>query len=314
MTRKCQGVMGTSCTLAAVVDAKRRADARGALRQAETAVRAVEIRMSNWLSDSEISRLNAAAAGREVPLEAASLEVLRAARDAHALSDGAFDVTCGPLIELWRAAPGRGKVPSEAELAQARAASKWRLIELTDGGAVKRHAAARVDLGGIAKGYAIDRAAEILQQAGLAGGLVDIGGDLVCFGKPPVEETWTVDVMDPFGEGCLARLRLPEGGAVCTSGNYARFHEIAGRRYSHIIDPRTSRPADAAASVTVVASRAITADVWATALSVLGPDGFDRLPDGVEAMIVAGTKDDYRIHGTPGFRALTIPATRYHPP
>jgi thiamine biosynthesis lipoprotein len=305
--------MGTSCVLAAAAEPGQQAHAEGALREAEAAVRAVEIRMSRWLADSEISRLNAAEAGEHVPLSAETFEVLRAARDAHVRSKGAFDVTCAPVIELWRDALARGELPSEGELAQARAASGWQQIELTRVAAVKRHAAARVDLGGIAKGYAIDRAAEILRQAGLAGGLVDIGGDLLCFGKPPTGDAWTVDVQDPFAEGCFARLRLPDGGAVCTSGNYARFREIAGKRYSHILDPRTLRPADAAASVTVVAADAVTADVWATALSVLGPEGFDRLPEGVEAMLVTGTGSDFEVHGTPGLGSLLEEGPTYAP-
>ncbi|MHC4180866.1 MAG: FAD:protein FMN transferase, partial [Planctomycetota bacterium] len=224
--------------------------------------------------------------------------------------EGAFDVTCRPLIELWLAAGERGVVPDQSEVAAARAASNWELFELTDTGATKRRATARVDLGGIAKGWAIDRAADVLRRADLSGGMVDVGGDLVCFGRPPQGESWPVTVQDPLGPGDLAKLRLP-GGAVCTSGGYARFTEIAGKRYSHIIDPRTSRPADAALSVTIVADTAVTADIWATALSVLGPEGLEKLPNAVEAMIMMGTRDDHQILYTPGFAdLLEEPASR----
>lgn len=303
VTRHPERIMGTTCTLAAVVNPRDTARAEDALRRAESVLRAVEARMSVWLADSEISRLNAASAAEQVPLSRDTVAVLRAARDAADQTGGAFDATIGPLIELWKRAAERDRVPTQAELDEARAASHWDLIELTDAGAVKRGASARVDLGGIAKGYAIDRAAQALHRAGVAGGLVDLGGDLKCFGEPPDDPHWTVEVKNPFGATRLNRLRLA-GGAVCTSGSYARFTVIEGERYSHIIDPRTGRPADAAPSVTVIARSALSADIWATALSVTGPHGFKRLPKGVEALIVAGTGEDHRILCTDGCRPL----------
>jgi thiamine biosynthesis lipoprotein len=308
VVRQCRAVMGTDCTLAAVVLRGGEGQAEDVLQEAEAVLRAAEARMSSWLKDSEIGRLGAAEAGQEVPLSPDTIEVLRIARRACQQTAGVFDVTCRPVVELWREAGKRGEVPSPSELAAARTASSWELIELTDRGAVKGRTTARVDLGGIAKGWAIDRAAEVLRRAGLSGGMVDVGGDLVCFGEPPEEghgrgSSWPVDVQNPLGPGYMAKLRL-SGGAVCTSGGYARFTEIAGRRYSHIIDPRSGLPAEAALSVTVVAADAVTADIWATALSVLGREGLKRLPDGVEAMLMVGTKDDHQIVCTASLRGM----------
>jgi len=303
VVRRCRAVMGTSCTLAAVVPPGSEAHAEEVLQEAEAVLRRAEARMSSWLKDSEIGRLNAADADEEVPLSPQTLEVLRLARRTNVQTGGAFDVTCRPLIELWREAGKRGAVPGPSELAATRAASNWELIQLGDSGVTKLKATARVDLGGIAKGYAIDRAADVLRRANLSGGMVDIGGDLVCFGAPPEGESWPVDVKNPLGPGHLATLRLPSG-AVCTSGGYARFIQIGGKRYSHIIDPRTGRPADTALSVTVVAADAVTADIWATALSVLGTEGLEQLPDGVEAMMMVGTKDDPEMVCTDGFHEL----------
>ncbi|MEE8451807.1 MAG: FAD:protein FMN transferase [Thermoguttaceae bacterium] len=307
VVRRCQRVMGTSCTLAAVVPARRQAEARAVLGEVESAIRAIEGRMSSWLDASEISRLNAASMGRKVPLSPAVLTVLGVARDAAEATDGAFDVTCRPLIELWREAGQRGALPDATQRKTARALSGWKLITLLPDGVVKQSDTARVDLGGIAKGYAIDRAIDVLRRAELGGvltgGLVDIGGDLACFGTPAEGRFWSVDLQDPFATEPLATLQLREG-AVCTSGNYERFTEIDGRRYSHILDPRTGLPADAVPSVTVVAETAMVADVWATALSVLGPDGLRRLPVGVEALMVTGTRQEERIVATPGLRKL----------
>jgi thiamine biosynthesis lipoprotein len=302
LCRQPQRVMGTTCTLTLVTEHGRSAQARRALGQAEAALRAAEARMSVWLAESEISRFNTAAAG-EVPLSAETLEVLRAAEQAAIQTGGAFDVTCRPLIELWKRAGERGAPPADAELIRARSASQWALIELTGQGAIKRSAAACVDLGGIAKGHAIDRAADVMRQAGVLGAVIDVGGDLRCCGRPAHGRSWPVDVRNPFGPGRLAKFRIP-GGAVCTSGNYARYIEIGGRRYGSIVDPRTGRPADAAQAVTVLAPTALTADIWATALCVLGPKGFAELPDDVEALMVVGSKDDYQILCTAGFLDL----------
>ena len=119
---------------------------------------------------------------------------------------------------------------------------------------------------------------------------------------------WTVDVRNPFDrEAVFARISLA-AGAVCTSGNYERYTEVAGQRYSHIIDPRTCRPVDHVPSVTVVAPVAATADAWATALSVLGADGLDSLSPqaSIEAMIVTGTPNEHKVHMTKGFRRLLV--------
>lgn len=302
------GIMGTRTQLTVVVGGLGRLLAVRSLRDAEDALRDVEAKMSTWLADSEISRFNASAAGQEMELSPETMEVLRAAQRFAEQTDGAFDVTCRPIVELWKQAEKDQRLPADAALAAAREKSTWKQIELRDGGAVKHVATAGVDLGGIAKGYAIDRAVEAMERAGVRGGLVEVGGDVRCFGRRDRQGGWEVGIRSPFDPDArehFAILKLA-AGAVCTSGNYFRFREISGRRYSHIVDPRTARPADAAPSVTVVAPTAMTADAWATALSVLGPGGLRLLRPGggIEAMLVVGGPRDYRIHMTDGFRAL----------
>lgn len=300
--------MGTTCRIEATAHYHDRDRAKRGLVAAEAALRRVEALMSTYLLDSELARLNAADAGKMISLSPQTLEVLRAARELADQTRGAFDATCRPVIELWKRAGRQNRLPEAEALAEARQASTWDQIELRGSGAVKRRASASVDLGGIAKGYGIDRAVAALRSAGCAGGLVDVGGDIRCFGKRPGGGYWTIGVRNPFRPEqteLVATLRIP-AGAVCTSGNYFRFVEIGGSRYSHIIDPRTGKPADAAPSVTVVAPTATTADAWATALSVLGTDGLKLLPTGagIEAMLIVGTPDRWRIHMTKGFRSL----------
>ena len=217
-------------------------------------------------------------------------------------SDGAFDATYAPLFRLWSDAGLAGALPSDQEIAAARALCGWGKFELSPGGAVKNAAGARMDLGGIAKGFGIDQAVEAMAEAGCAGGIVDVGGDLRVFGDKPDGTPWALAVRDPFGPGMIGIVHLEEG-ALCTSGNYERFSIIDGQRYSHIIDPRTGRPTDTNPSVSVIAPTAAVADAWATALSVLGPEGLALLPDGVDAMIVTGEPDDFQITWTDGFAA-----------
>ncbi len=309
VVREPLGVMGTSCRLALTVRAQQRGrEPTAALANAEATLRRAEALLSAYLNDSEIGRLNAAPAGATVPLSEEALIVLRAAERASHATQGAFDATVRPLIELWRECARRGSPPGEEELLAARSASRWEQLHLGETGVTKLAGSARVDLGGIAKGFGIDWALADLEAAGAAGGLVDIGGDLRVFGRPPTDELWRIGIRNPFGEGELARLRITNA-AVCTSGNYARFVNIAGRRFSHILDPRTGRTADVAPAVTVVAPTAAEADVWATALSVLGREGFALLPAEVEALLVTGDAENPKIACTRKLSELLAEST-----
>jgi thiamine biosynthesis lipoprotein len=295
-------VMGTDCLLVAVVPKSQMETGRTALRAAEAELRRVEVLMSTHLMNSEISRFNTAQKGQLVPLSEATLKVISAAQHFFHQTQGAFDATCRPLIELWMQAEKTGRAPTALELEMARSASGWSQIKLTDQGASKELDTVRLDLGGIAKGYAIDQALELLRDAGCLGGLVEVGGDLRCFGHQPDGESWPIQIRDPYSSG-PGRTILLSDRAICTSGNYARYYEIGGERYSHIVDPRSGRPADTVPSVTVIASAAITADAWATALSVLGPDGLTSISGfrEIEAMLVPGQDEPLMTEGFPSY-------------
>lgn len=282
------GIMGTQTRLAVVLPTTEVDRGGEILGAAEAELRRVEALMSTWIEETEISRFNVAVAEEAVPLSADSLEVLNAARRLFDRTEGAFDVTCRPLIELWRLAGEEGRLPREGELDEARRASAWSQIELSGQMARKSRETTCVDLSGIAKGFAIDRALWILRRSEAAGGLVEVGGDLRVFGFGPEGDDWSVGIRSPIEDRAWGEMSLSDG-AVCTSGDYARFTEIDGRRFSEIVDPRTGRPADRASSVTVVADDAMTADAWATALSVLGPEGLSLLPkdERIEALVVS---------------------------
>ncbi|MBN2371876.1 MAG: FAD:protein FMN transferase [Vicinamibacteria bacterium] len=296
-------IMGTECLLLAVPFTRAQSErdrAEQALRNAETALRRVESQMSRRIDASPIARLNRAPAGTYVPLPDDLMTVLRASREIHAASRGSFDVTISPLIALWRAAADAGVSPDPDRIHSARRRSSWDHLTLLEHGVLKSAGAACMDLGGIAKGHGIDLAIESMKRSAVAGGLVEVGGDLRVFGEPPSARQWKIDIRSPFHmDSVLLSIRIDEG-AVCTSGDYFRYTEIDGRRYSHIVDPRSGWPAREAHSSTVFAYSAMMADAWATALSVLGPSGLELLPAGMEGLVVTGKQGSPRLFTTNG--------------
>lgn len=297
--------MGTSARLevkAADADAARRMFA-GAV---ERIVR-VERLMSTYRPDSEVSALNRLGAERPVALSEDTMRVVKAALEMSRLSGGAFDVTYAPLRTLWRAAQREGRLPREEQVQQARRAVGCDKLLLD--GKTARFAAPgmEVDLGGIAKGYAVDAAVEALRAAGAQAGLVDLGGDLRFFGAPGPGARWLVEVRKPPGVEADWVLAVP-ACAVTTSGDYERWFSVEGRHYSHIVDPRTGWPVAGVPSVTVVAPDATTADGLATAVSVLGAREGIRLVDSLpetECMIMTLQADgSVRTDMSAGFSRL----------
>ncbi len=271
-------------------------------------ITAVEKRMSTYLPDSEISRLNRLGAQQPVELSVQTRDVLRRSVEFSKLSGGAFDVTYAPLRTLWQKAQREGAVPTQEQIADAlRAVGSDKLVL---SGQTARFASLgmQVDLGGIAKGFAIDLAAEAMMEVGASSGLVEIGGDMRVIGHREDGQKWKIQLKDPRpGDRLPIYLRLADA-AVATSGDYARYYSIGPQRFSHIIDPRTGWPVQDVPSATVTAPDATTADALATAISVLGPKEAVALVnslEGVECMVMAqagGTEPE--IYYSDGFDAL----------
>lgn len=299
-------VMGTDGEILTVtvpgMDAR---DAASAMSQVKQRLDCIEALMSNYRDDSDVCRLNRTPVGQPFKPSAETLSLIGKARSWTPATNGAFDITCGPLMELWNSAGRQKTIPSKEQIEAARADTGWANFQIGPSEIVRLRDGAKLDLGGIAKKYALDQSIELLKQHSLQGALVNIGGDITCFGTNAKGQPWNVAVKDPFdpeGKELLAGL-LISGGSVCTSGSYERFVEIKGKKYSHIKDPRTGMPADLYPSVTVIGPTAVQAGVWATALSVLGPEGLKLLPadSALEVLLVAGSADNYSIHATPGF-------------
>jgi thiamine biosynthesis lipoprotein len=286
-------VLGTLATLTAVAPDERTAAA--AVEAGYARLADVNRLMSDYLAESEIGRVNAAPAGTPVPVAPETLLCVQHARAFGAASGGAFDITCRPLVALWKQAGRQQRLPTPEELAATRAlvGCDRIVVDAAASTLALPQPGMQLDLGGIAKGYALDLAAAAMRAAGAESVLVDVGGDVVALGTTPEGKPWRVGVRHPFQDGLIAELLLRDG-AVATSGVQQRFYEIGGHRYSHIIDPRTGWPAEQASSVTVIAADGITADAWATAFCVLTVAEGQQLiaagrAPGVEVLWLTGT-------------------------
>ncbi len=286
--------------------------AHRAVDAAFAAISQVNNLMSSYLAQSEISRLNGSS-GSECHVSSQTAFVLRRAIEISELTGGAFDVTAGPLIKLWKHTIKTGKLPAEADLAAARKLVGYKKLVLGPNSARFTTPGMSVDLGGIAKGYAVDKAIEALKAAGITSALVDAGGDGYALGTRPDGSPWLIAIQNPNKKNEDTPLPGPplllSNMAYATSGDYRQYVDIGGVRYAHIIDPQTGQPARAAASVTVIAPDCTTADALATALSVLGPDdGLAIIKNfsGVECTMITRAADGLRISASPGFKRFLL--------
>lgn len=231
---------------------------------------------SVYQSDSEIMRLNAAPVGAWQPVSADLMAVLAMAQRLSRETDGAFDITVGPLLELWgfgaQAEPER--VPSAAAIAQAQAQVGWRQLELDEAGRrVRRLAPVRLDPSSIVDGYAVDKLTAWLEAQGVRDYLLEVSGELKAKGHKPDGKPWVLAIETADGLRQVERTLRVDGLGVSTSGDYHNYYERDGRRYSHLIDPATGQPIrHALASVTVVHASTAYADGLSTAFMVLGPE------------------------------------------
>jgi len=311
--------MGTKFQL--VVYAQDTIQAEAAFEKAFSRIATLDGLLSDYQPESVISQLSAASPTRRtVPLDV--FGVLERAQHFSRLTDGAFDVTVGPLTKQWRRARRRKQLPEAAMLAEARhavghtlmkLAAETHTVELTRGNM-------RLDLGGIAKGFAADEAVRVMRSLGLPRVLVNAGGDIVAGDPPPGQPGWRVGVAPLDPRQPPSQVLLVQNAAVATSGDAWQFVELNGKRYSHIIDPRTGLGVTDRSSVTVIAADGTTADALASALSVMGVERgielIDRLSD-VEAIMVRveeGQACSYASQwGGESFRSPNPPSPRATP-
>ena len=236
-------------------------------------IHALNTIMSDYDPESELCRLcRTAGEGKPVRVSEDLWKVLVHAQKQAAQSDGAFDVTVGPLVHLWRRARRRKELPDSEQLAAARALVGYRLLRLDTAGHTVEllKAGMQLDLGGIAKGYAVDEALAVLRKAGITRALVDAGGDLGLGDPPPGQAGWHIGLTPLDGTKPSQYLVLSRV-AVSTSGDNVQFVELGGRRYSHVVDPHTGMALTDHCRVTVVAPNGMVADAITKGVGVLGP-------------------------------------------
>lgn len=288
------GAMGTKVTIAAfTTPSLDEAALRPVVARALDEVQRLEALMTTWRDDSEVSRINAAAGRDAVAVGPDTFAVIEKSLWIAARSKGTFDISFDAMRGLWKFDEGaEDRVPARADVERARRLIDWRAIAIDPAARTVKlgRPGMRISLGGIAKGYAVDAAARILDQAGVASFFVQAGGDLFVRGTKPDGSAFKVGVRDPRGGPTDFFATLPVvDHAFSTAGDYERSFVQGGRRYHHIIDPRTGWPADACRSVTVWAPDAFTADAIDDAVFILGPkEGLALVEsiDGAGAVVV----------------------------
>jgi thiamine biosynthesis lipoprotein len=286
MTRA-QYLMGTIADITAVAPSE--ALAQEAITAGFHEIRRLEQLLSTWIEASELSRVNAAAGRHPVAVSAETFELLARAVEIGALTGGAFDVTVGPAVRLWKVTEA-DRVPTTMELAITAQYVDYRLLRLDrePRTAFLEQPGMQIDIGGIGKGYAAEHAAAVMREAGATGGLIGIAGDFRIFGRRADGTAWPIGIQHPRRPNEVLATLESVDEAVSTSGDYERFFFKDGIRYHHILDPRILRPARLCQSVTIVASDATTADGLATGVFVMGPEQGMALVErlGIAAVIV----------------------------
>ncbi len=233
----------------------------------------IEGLMSTWRETSEISILNAQASGTMQPVSRELYTVVDSAFHYAELTGGAFDITVRPLVRLWGFQGGTARMPAGAEIDTALTHVGYGRVMLDEAlPGISLPSGMELDLAGIAKGYAVDRCIALLKDRGVTSALVNLGGNIYALGTPPGRNSWAVGIREARGARSTVGAIMLQNSAVATSGNYENFVEIDGKRYGHIIDPRTGRTVNNMLSVTAVAPTAVAADALSTGLFVMGTE------------------------------------------
>jgi len=265
--------------------------AEAAIRDAFDEMQRVEGLMSRRIPGSDVSKINEWAGIKAVPVSADVLRVIRRAEEISRASEGHFDITIGAVLDLWGFEGNGHRLPAEGEVSKALDAVGYTAVLVDErASTVKlKKKEMRIDLGGIAKGYAVDRAVDLLKSRGYRNMIVNAGGDIRVSGRK-THGSWVIGIQDPRDRSRILATINAEDISVATSGDYERYFVKEGKRYHHLLNPFTGFPARLCRSVTILAEDALSADGLATAVFVLGPrKGLHLIEavDGVEGLIIS---------------------------
>ena len=303
-------VMGTIAELRVYAASSPEA-ARAALETALAEIRTVDRLMAVQRPDSDLSRLNREGARGPVGVDPRVVTVIAASLAVSRLSDGAFDVTVLPVVRAWGFTDGRPRRPEPRSAARI-AGYRSVVVDAQAGTVSFTDPATQVDLGGIAKGYALDQARDLMRRAGVRSAWLDLGGQIATLGSPPEGGSWRIALRHPRGDDApLGVIEIGEA-SVSTSGDREQFVESAGQRFGHIIDPHTREPAEGLLSATVVHGSAMQADALSTAAAVGDLATAEALlaRAGASGVLVSRADDDrLDVHVTPGLTYRPAPDT-----
>ena len=273
----------------------------------------VNMEMSTYLPESELSMLNARDSAGWIPVSPSLMEVLQAAREISRLTQGAFDITVGPLVNMWGFGPGQDfTVPEEEQIDQVMDLVSHEKLQLdTRTSSLKKiHGGMSLELSAIAKGYTVDQVADYLEQLQVANYLVEIGGEIRARGMNDKNRPWQIGIENPVaGARSVRKIITLDNTAMATSGDYRNYFEQDGALYSHTIDPRTGHPVThELASVTVLHPSTMLADAWATGLLVLGPEeGYAlAVKNGLAAYFIVHDNGSFIEEFTPEFQPYFV--------
>ncbi len=279
----------------------------------ENRLTAVNQQMSTYLDSSEISCFNAFRDSNWFAVSEATAEVVNRALEVSAISGGAFDITVGPLVNLWGfgAESDTARVPTEEQIARVREMVGYHYLDVRMSPPALRKVMPGIycDLAGIAKGFGVDRIAEYLDSGGINNYCVEIGGEVRTRGRNDRGALWQIGIAMPRETLGVELVVALDSAAMATSGDYRIYFDEGGKRYSHTIDPRTGYPiSHRLASVTVIHESCCVADAMATAINVLGPDeGYDlAVRQGLAALLMIHTDDGFVEKRTPAFERLSV--------
>ncbi len=252
---------------------------RAATEAILTRLREIHRRINVFNEDSELSRVNRMAEERPVHCSKLVWDMLLEARRAYKITDGAFDVTVGPLMEIWGFRSKRERLPSPQKIRSTRQATGFDKVVLNaDNHTVRfKQSGVYLDFGGIAKGYALDMAARIAADHGIRRGIINIGGNVRCLERPPPgRKAYRVAIRNPLHpEQLLGYVKVTDC-SISSSGNYENYRTIDSQKVGHIVDPRTGRPVEHLAGVTVITGKGVDSDIFSTAVFVDGRDMIDN--------------------------------------
>ncbi|MCH8209276.1 MAG: FAD:protein FMN transferase [Nitrospinae bacterium] len=259
-------------------------ETQAAVNQAFDEIKRIENLMSSYLPSSEIFLLNNSSGGEFIKVSHEVIKVIREGIKWGEASGGAFDITIGPVVKLWDFDGSHKKVPDLKLLGEAVALVNFRDILIQDSKVRLARPGMALDMGGIAKGYAVDRAIEVLKKKGLSGAIVNAGGDLMAYGEKSPGQPWIIGLQHPRKPDKITISFAGAGQGVATSGDYQKYFMLENQRFHHILNPESGMPVRGVISATVVAPTVMQADALATAAFILGPEKGIALLDSLEGV------------------------------